>query len=243
MVRGRAFVRRACVLVYLTVLVSVGWAQEQHPRVAVMPFTVRGEQEPAKVQKDISELLVRQFTAEGARVVSLREVEKLVRPGQSVQSDDQARALGRRLQADYVLFGSFNQIGNSISLDVRLTDVTGRKATEIIFAEQKGVENLAAAANTVVQQAAVHLLAKAVIADVQVRGNERIESEAVKLNVKSKKGEVLRPDLVAEDIKAVYKMGFFEKVEAEVADSPAGKVLVFAVQERSDYPGSNSHRQ
>ncbi len=109
--------------------------------------------------------------------------------------------------------------------------MTGRKATEIIFAEQKGVENLAAAANTVVQQAAVHLLAKAVIADVQVRGNERIESEAVKLNVKSKKGEVLRPDLVAEDIKAVYKMGFFEKVEAEVADSPAGKVLVFAVQE------------
>lgn len=231
MVRGRAFVRRACVLVYLTVLVSVGWAQEQHPRVAVMPFTVRGEQEPAKVQKDISELLVRQFTAEGARVVSLQEVEKLVRPGQSVQSDDQARALGRRLQADYVLFGSFNQIGNSISLDVRLTDVSGRKSTEIIFAEQKGVENLAAAANTVVQQAAVHLLAKAVIADVQVRGNERIESEAVKLNVKSKKGEVLRPDLVAEDIKAVYKMGFFEKVEAEVADSPAGKVLVFAVQE------------
>jgi len=74
-------------------------------------------------------------------------------------------------------------------------------------------------------------LAKAVIADVQVRGNERIESEAVKLNIKSKKGEVLRPDLVAEDIKAVYKMGFFEKVEAEVADSPAGKVLVFVVQE------------
>ncbi len=124
-----------------------------------------------------------------------------MRPGESIQNDEQARALGRRLQADYVLFGSFNQIGNSISLDARLVDVTGRKNTEIIFAEEKGMENLAAAANTVVQRMAVHLLAKAVIAEVQVRGNERIEPEAIKLNIKSKKGEVLRPEQVAEDIK------------------------------------------
>ncbi len=129
------------------------------------------------------------------------------------------------------LMGSFNQIGNSISLDAKLVDVSGQKKTEIIFAEEKGMENLAAATNTIVQRMAVHLLAKAVIAEVQVRGNERIEPEAIKLNIKSKKGEVLRPEQVAEDIKAIYKMGFFEKVDAEVSDTPAGKVLIFAVVE------------
>lgn len=231
MVRGKGFVRSVWGLLFVLILVSVAWAQEQNPRVAIMPFTVRGQEEPAKLQKNIEELLVRQVTTEGARVVSPQEVEKLVRPGESVQNEEQARALGRRLQADYVLFGSFNQIGNSISLDAKLADVTGRKPTELIFAEEKGMENLAAAANTVIQRAAVHLLAKAVIAEVQVRGNERIEPEAIKLNIKSKKGEVLRPEQVAEDIKAVYKMGFFEKVEVETADTPAGKVLIFAVQE------------
>ncbi len=231
MVRGKGFVRSVWVLLLVVIPVAVAWAQEQNPKVAVMPFTVRGQQEPAQIQKNIEELLVSQVAAEGARVVAPEEVRKVVRPGESVHNEEQARALGRRLQAEYVLFGSFNQIGNSISLDAKLVDATGRKPTELIFAEEKGMENLAAAANTVVQRAAVHLLAKAVIAEVQVRGNERIEPEAIKLNVKSKKGEVLRPNQVAEDIKAIYKMGFFEKVEAETADSPAGKVLIFVVRE------------
>ena len=231
MFRGKRFVHGVWVPLFVVILASLAWAQEQNPRVAIMPFTVRGQQEPAKLQKSIEELLLRQLTTEGARTVSPQEVEKVVRPGESIQNDEQARALGRRLQAEYVLYGSFNQIGNSISLDARLVDATGRKKTEIIFAEEKGMENLAAAANTVVQRMAVQLLAKAVIAEVQVRGNDRIEPEAIKLNIKSKKGEVLKPEQVAEDIKAVYKMGFFEKVEAETADTPAGKVLVFVVQE------------
>lgn len=231
MVWGKGFVRSIGALLFFVILVSGAWAQEQNPRVAILPFSVRGQQEPAKIQKNIEELLVNQLTTEGARVVSPQEVAKVVRPGESVQSDEQARALGRRLPTDYVMYGSFNQIGNSLSLDVKLVEVTGRKPSEIIFAEEKGLENLAGAVNTVVQRAAVHLLAKAVIADVQVRGNERIEPDAIKLNIKSKKGEVLRPGQVAEDIKAIYKMGFFEKVEADTTDSPAGKVLVFVVQE------------
>ena len=164
-------------------------------------------------------------------MVSPEDVEKVVRPGESVQTEEQARLIGRRLQAEYVLLGSFNQIGNTISLDARLVNTSGQKRTEIIFAEEKGMENLAAATNVVVQRMAVHLLAKAVIAEVQVRGNDRIEPDAIKLNIKSKKGEVLRPEQVAEDIKSIYKMGFFEKVDAEIADTPAGKVLTFVVQE------------
>ena len=231
MVRGKGFVHKVWIPLFVVILVSVAWAQEQNPRVAIMPFAVRGQAEPARIQKTIEELLIRQLSTEGARVVSPQEVEKVMRPGESVQNDEQARALGRRLQAEYVLFGSYNQIGNSISLDARLLDIAGRKPTEIIFAEQKGMENLAAAANMVVQRMAVHLFSKAVIAEVQVRGNERIEPDAIRLSIKSKKGEVLRPEQVAEDIKSVYKMGFFEKVDADVADSPAGKVLTFVVQE------------
>ncbi len=155
----------------------------------------------------------------------------MVKAGEAVQTEEQARLLGRRLQAEYVLIGSFNQIGNSISLDARLVNTSGQKKTELIFAEERGPENLAAVANTVVQHMLVSLLAKAVVAEVQIRGNDRIEPDAIKLNVRSKKGEVLRPEQVAEDIKAIYKMGFFEKVNADVSDSPAGKVLVFVVVE------------
>lgn len=142
MFRGKRFVHGVWVPLFVAIMASLAWAQEQNPRVAIMPFTVRGQQEPAKLQKSIEELLLRQLTTEGARTVSPQEVEKVVRPGESIQNDEQARALGRRLQAEYVLYGSFNQIGNSISLDAKLVDATGRKNTEIIFAEEKGMRIL-----------------------------------------------------------------------------------------------------
>ncbi len=63
------------------------------------------QQEPAKIQNTIEELLIRQLTTEGARVVSPQDVEKVVKPGESVQTEEQARLLGRRLQAEYVVDG------------------------------------------------------------------------------------------------------------------------------------------
>jgi outer membrane protein insertion porin family len=228
---GRRIIHGLWIPLFLAILSSAVLAQEQNPRVAIMPFTVRGPQDPVKIQKTIEELLVRQLTSEGSRVVSPQDVEKVVKPTEAVQTDEQARVLGRRLQAEFVLIGSFNQIGNSISLDAKLIDTSGQKNTEIFFAEERGPENLAAATNGIVQGMAVKLLAKAVIAEVQIRGNDRIEPDAIKLNIKSKKGEVLRPEQAAEDIKSIYKMGFFETVDAQVSDTPAGKVLVFVVVE------------
>jgi outer membrane protein insertion porin family len=82
-----------------------------------------------------------------------------------------------------------------------------------------------------VQQISVHVPSKALITEVLIKGNDRIEAEAIKREIKSKKGELLKPEQVSEDIRAIYKMGYFEKVDAELSDSPAGKILTFIVQE------------
>lgn len=223
--------RKLWVILCLVGMSSVAWAQESSPRVSVLPFAIHSRQDTVKTQKTVMELLVRRLEAEGVKTVDPQDVEKSVRPGEAVQNEEQGRALGRRLGADYVVTGSLNEIGNSISLDARLVDVSGRKKTEALFAEEKGMENLAAATNQIVQQMAVHLLARAVISEVVIQGNDRIEAEAIKTNVKSKKGDLLRSEQVAEDIKAIYKMGYFEKVDANVADTSTGKLLTFVVQE------------
>ncbi|MGO9021398.1 MAG: outer membrane protein assembly factor BamA [Syntrophobacteraceae bacterium] len=158
-----------------------------------------------------------------------QEVQKAA--GGPVSTEEQARSIGGRLGAAYAVFGSFNQIGNTISIDATLVDVSGGKKPVVLLAEEKGAENLALAVGKIVQQMSVHVLSKTLIADVKVKGNDRIEAEAIKREVKSKKGELLKPEQVSDDIRAIYKMGFFEKVDAEVADSPAGKILTFVVQE------------
>ncbi len=216
-------------IVFSVLTLSAAWAQEQPVKLAVLPLVIHGQLDALKAQKSLDEVFTKLITGEGIKLIGAQEVMRVA--GGPVRTEDQARSIGGRLGADYVLFGSFNQIGNSISLDTRLVDVSGKKKPVVLFAEEKGMENLPSAAGKIVQQMSIHVLSKAVIADIKVRGNDRIEADAIKGNIKSKKGELLKPEQVSEDIRSIYKMGYFEKVAAEVTDSPAGKVLTFVVQE------------
>ncbi len=232
MVSRKYFKRMLGILTASAMLVSLAYAAEdQSPKVAVMPFVIHSQSDQASIQKSVEELLARQIAGEGMRIIDPAEMHKGLKAGESVQTEEQARAVARRVQADFAVLGSFNVIGTSISLDAKLVDVSGKKKTENLFAEDKGMENLAAAVTRIVQQVAVNVLSKAVIADIKVRNNDRIEVDAIKSVVKSKKGEVLRPEQLREDIRAIYNMGYFENVDAEVTDSPGGKILTFVVQE------------
>jgi outer membrane protein insertion porin family len=234
MMHSRKSYRHICVALLigsLWIAPFAALAQEGGGRIAVLPFDVRAPGDAANIQRSIEEIFNRQLGTEGSRVVDRQEIDKLIGPGEVVRTDERARAVGQRAGANYALYGSFNQVGNKISLDARLVDVSGRKATQAAFAEESGLENLASATSQVVKRLAVHLFEKAIIADVQVKGNDRIEAEAIRNVAKSKRGELLRPEQVSEDIKAIHGMGFFETVQADVSDSPAGKVLTFIVQE------------
>lgn len=212
------------------IVVSAAYGQEQAPKVAVLPFLINTPEDRANLQGSIQELLTAQMNEEGVRTVDPQAIDRGLRAS-PVQSEGQARSIAARLNAQYALFGSFNQIGNIISLDAKLVDVLGARRTQNLFVEQAGVENLASATKLLVQQMSVQVMAKGVIGEIQVRGNDRIEAEAIKLNVKSKPGELLRSEVVSEDIKSIYAMGYFESVDAQMTDGPAGKVLTFVVQE------------
>jgi len=215
--------------VFFVLALHPAWSDDQMPKVAVLPFVMHGQQDVVKTQKSIDEVFTRLGAREGIKLSDPQEVQKAA--GGSVSSEAQARSIGSRLGVAYAVFGSLNQIGNTISIDATLVDVSGSKKPVVLLAEEKGAENLALAIGKIVQQISVHVLSKALIADVKVRGNDRIEAEAIKREAKSKKGELLKPEQVSEDIRAIYKLGFFEKVDAEVSDSPAGKILTFVVQE------------
>jgi len=218
-----------CLFVFFILTLQAAWSQGHEPKVAVLPFVMHGTPDAVKTQKSLDDVFTRLSDREGMKLIDPQEVQKAA--GGPVGSEEQARSVGSRLGAAYVVFGSFNQIGNTISIDAKLVDVSGRKTPIILLSEEKGAENLASAVGKIVQQMSVHVLSKALVAEVRIKGNDRIEAEAIKREIKSKKGELLKPDQVSEDIRAVYKMGFFEKVDAELSDSPAGKVLTFVVQE------------
>ena len=71
-----------------------------------------------------------------------------------------------------------------------------------------------------------------IISEIRIQGNQRVEVDAIKIHIGSRAGQPLDPALVDQDIKSIYKMGFFDHVSADVDHQAGGDVLTFIVQER-----------
>jgi outer membrane protein insertion porin family len=70
------------------------------------------------------------------------------------------------------------------------------------------------------------------ILKIDVTGNERIDRGVVANAIKTKEKEAYDPEKIREDIKTIYKTGFFSDVQVDVKDSPEGKTVTFVVVER-----------
>jgi outer membrane protein insertion porin family len=70
------------------------------------------------------------------------------------------------------------------------------------------------------------------IVEVVVKGNRRIEKSAVLNVVKIKAGDTLESDKTDTDIRAIYKMGHFQDVQAATEASEKGTVLAYVVVEK-----------
>ncbi len=70
------------------------------------------------------------------------------------------------------------------------------------------------------------------ILEIRVKGNERIESEVILLDVSSKVGEPLSSTKIKEDVKKIYESGAFDDVIAKVERTQDGVILVFEVKDK-----------
>ncbi|MBF6559760.1 MAG: outer membrane protein assembly factor BamA [Candidatus Binataceae bacterium] len=71
-----------------------------------------------------------------------------------------------------------------------------------------------------------------IISDIEIAGNQRVESDAIKIHISSQVGLPLNMATVDQDIKAIYRMGFFERASASVDHQGGNVVLTFTVAER-----------
>jgi outer membrane protein insertion porin family len=69
------------------------------------------------------------------------------------------------------------------------------------------------------------------VAEVRVRGNRRIEAEAVKARILTEAGSRYSPTQIAKDLTAVHSLGFFSDVRIFRESGPSGLIVVFEVEE------------
>jgi len=72
-----------------------------------------------------------------------------------------------------------------------------------------------------------------VIKKIEIRGNKRISTAAIRSNIRTKEGDRYDSKRVSQDVDAIWSTGFFDNIEIEIEDVEDGINLIFKVSERA----------
>src|SRR5262249_49081685 len=70
------------------------------------------------------------------------------------------------------------------------------------------------------------------VTKLQFRGNRKVEDDAIKVNLKTAVGVTLTQEMIRDDVRAIWKMGYFDDVQVEVAEGKAGSTVTFVLREK-----------
>jgi len=71
-----------------------------------------------------------------------------------------------------------------------------------------------------------------IVSAIEVTGNQRVSEDAIRVHITQQTGQPLNASTVDQDVKSIYRMGFFRRVSAELENRAGREVLVFHVQEQ-----------
>ncbi|MBI4644887.1 MAG: outer membrane protein assembly factor BamA [Deltaproteobacteria bacterium] len=228
--------KRLLFLVFLVLACS--WpalAQEQEivlKKVAVLPFTVISKEPMEFLGEKVRQEMQDRLKTEGFTLVPQEDLHRELAKIKEPLNESLAKEIGRAAGADVVILGQLLKVGDALSLEAKILDLTGKQAVATLKLQGTGMPALAGLSRQMAQETALKILGKERIVRIVVKGNRRIERDAILGAMQTREGETISPARLREDLKAVYKMGYFTDVKLDVSDTPEGRVLTLLVQEK-----------
>jgi outer membrane protein insertion porin family len=201
-------------------------------KIAIFPFEVHSRTHAPLLQEALSKGL----TAELLKSKNIEVVERNaiaeVTAGRKM-NEALALSAGRILAADLVVTGSITELGELISVDAKVVDVKQGKTISGIIVQGRGLKSIESIQAQLKREILSRAYVDLTVARVEFMGNLKIEATAIQQVLKSVKGTLYSEADVTADIRAIYKMGYFDDVSADVTDSPKGKIITFRVVEKA----------
>ena len=136
----RLFIIVASLVLAATSPVTSGGAEAAH-KVAIFPWKLNAAGDVGYIEKATYDMLSSRVGSAGDIVLIKRSAVLDAVGGFGEMTDDEARRIGKELGADYVLHGTLSILGESVSLDGRLINVTDGTETPF-YSNGTGVDSL-----------------------------------------------------------------------------------------------------
>ena len=220
---------RCCLLValvYCLFAVPAVSAEEQ-PAVALFPFDVLAQSPNDSMAKALAKRLKEKLEADGAKVVLTDTYVDT-----SDWGYEQFRQEGIRLGVDWIITGQMFIAGQGISIDTQMHNVYEKTPVLPFFAQSQGNTELYAAAASLEKDIIGELFEQKIISSITVKGNLRVDADAILKVISSETGDILNPGVLGNDLKSIYKMGYFDDVVIKKKNLDKGAEIIFEVKEK-----------
>jgi outer membrane protein insertion porin family len=221
---------QTCLIFLLLIIFFIPQVHSQElKKISVMPFEVYISGNSAAIKESLYNNLVEELKKE--KLVQIIPADAFL---QSNIKMDEKKAIknGKSLDADFVIIGSLTQLGETLNIDAKIVDVDKGNILSTVSIQGKGLANIGGIAAQLKTEILVRTGLVQKIAKIEIKGNRKIETSAIIAQIKSKVGNHFFEAEIADDIKRIFKMGFFLDVTAESMSTPEGKVITFSVQEK-----------
>ena len=122
---------------------AMAFSQGAPVRVAILPFQIHSPEDLSYLQRGLMDMLASRLAQGGGiQVVERASVLALKEEISSGLDLSRATALGKKLGADFVVFGSVSKLGGHVSLDGEVVDVRKGASSAQLSAEAPGMDGV-----------------------------------------------------------------------------------------------------
>lgn len=204
---------------------------EDIKRIAILPFEIHSKSDVTLLEERITDSLTAELLKTGCvQIIKKETFSNLISEKQTDR--ESAWKVGEKINADFVIMGSLTRLGNFISVDVTTLDVKNRKTVGGIFANGTGMDSIRTISAELAEKILLKNLSRQKIEKIEFSGSRKVEDSAILNVLENEKGKIFSERKLSADIKAIYKMGYFNDVKAEVSDGTEGKILTFILEEK-----------
>ena len=131
------------VALFAFLFASPGLADPRADKLAILPFRINAEKDLTFLRDGIVDMLTsRLYWEDRVEVIGRQKTAEALAGFSAQLTQQQALAIGAKLGADYVLYGSLTVFGESVSIDASMADLSGKNPPLAFFEQTRGMEEV-----------------------------------------------------------------------------------------------------
>jgi len=200
--------------------------------IAVLPFKIYSLRPLSHLAFELQKALTAGMAQKGYSTVTPEVINERIVPELALEDPELVRRIGTENKIDWLIKGSLSRVGEKISVDFQVIPIAVNKKSSSYYFVGDSIDEL----DTLMEKATLSISNKirglVEIGSISITGNKRIETDALLASIESQEEGVFSPEQLDNDLKSIYKMGFFEDVQIDVEEHHKGKKVVFRVIEK-----------